>query len=297
MTSSSILTNEDVARVGPDGPPPRPGARRRTLPDPGTALAFCVLGLVVLAALRPSLLASGDPDAVNVLQAFRSPSAAHWFGTDQLGRDEYTRVVYGARLSLSVGFGATALATVAATLLGLAAALGGRIAGTALARLFDILLAFPGLLLALLVLAVFGSGGGQEILAISLAATPGMARVVRARVLEVRTAGYIDAAVVLGLSRGAILRRHLVPAAFRPLLVLVTVGIGESILAGSALSFLGLGPAEPAAEWGSMLAQGRDYLALAWWTGIIPGLAIAVTVVAATVLGRAAQRAARRRTA
>jgi peptide/nickel transport system permease protein len=264
-------------------------------PGPGTALAAGVLAFVVLAALRPSALASGDPDAVNVLQAFRSPSAAHWFGTDQLGRDEYARVVYGARLSLSVGVGATASATVAATLLGLAAGLGGRVLGVVLGRVFDIFLAFPGLLLALLVLAVLGSGTGQEILAIALGATPGMARVVRARILEVNRAGYIDAAVVLGLSRVAIIRRHLVPAAFRPLLVLVTVGIGESILAGSALSFLGLGPAEPAAEWGSMLAQGRDYLAIAWWTGIIPGLVIAATVVAATVLGRAAQRSAGRR--
>lgn len=269
---------------------------RAIRPRPSTALAAAVLGLAVLAALRPSLLASGDPAAVDVLAAFRGPGSAHWFGTDQLGRDEYTRVVYGARLSLAVGLGATALATTAATLLGLAAGLGGRLLGAALARVFDVLLAFPGLLLALLVLAVLGSGTGQEILAIAWAATSGMARLVRARVLEVRAAGYLEAAVVLGLGRGAILRRHLLPAALRPLLVLVTVGIGESILAGSALSFLGLGPAEPAAEWGSMLAQGRDYLALAWWTGIIPGCAIAATVVSATVLGRAAQRAARRRT-
>ncbi|WP_034261054.1 ABC transporter permease [Actinospica robiniae] len=265
-------------------------------PRGSTVIAAVGLALVVLAALRPSVLASGDPDAVNVLQAFRGPGFAHWFGTDQLGRDEYTRVVYGARLSLTVGLGATVLATAAATLLGLAAGLGGRVVGAALGRVFDVFLAFPGLLLALLVLAVLGSGTGQEILAIALAATPGLARLVRARVLEVRGAGYIDAAVILGLGRGAILRRHLLPAALRPLLVLVTVGIAESILAGAALSFLGLGPAEPAAEWGSMLAQGRDYLALAWWTGIIPGLAIAATVVAATVLGRAAQRAARRRT-
>ena len=263
---------------------------------PSLVAAGAVAVLLVVAGVWPELIARQEPDATDLVAALQPPSWSHWFGTDQLGRDVFARVVHGARYSLLLGLGATAVGVVGGTVVGLAAALGGRLADGLLMRLADVLLAFPEMLLALLVIAVVGPGQQGAAIAIGVAAVPGYARVVRAGAMVVRHAGYVEAAVVLGLRPWAVVARHVLPNALGPLLVLATVGVGTAVIAGSALSFLGLGARPPTPEWGAMLSDGRDYVESAWWIAVFPGAAITATVVSVTVLGRAARRRAEGRT-
>ncbi|EFC83403.1 ABC transporter permease [Parafrankia sp. EUN1f] len=256
---------------------------------PGLIAAVLLLGLVTVAALWPGLLARYDPDVIDLAASLDGPNAAHWFGTDQLGRDVFARVVHGARHSLLLGISATALGAVGGAMVGLAAGLGGRLLDGLLMRVADILLAFPELLLALVVISVMGPGPVNAAVAIGVAAIPTYARVVRSSALVVRRAPYLDAAVALGQSRAHILFRHVVPNTLGPLLVLATAGVGTATIAGSALSFLGLGTRPPVPEWGAMLSEGRNFVESAWWIVVFPGAAIAATVVSVTVVGRAAR--------
>ncbi|MFC5827908.1 ABC transporter permease [Nonomuraea insulae] len=248
--------------------------------------AALVLGLLVLAAVWPGLFTAYSPTEVDPALALRPPGGGHLLGTDQLGRDIWTRIVYGTRLSLFTGLAATALAVAGGTCAGLLAALGGRAADQAVMRTADVLLALPGMLLALIVITVLGPGQGSALIAIAVSEMPGYARMIRARALVVRRAEYVDAAVVLGLPHRSVVARHILPNSLSPLLVLATLGTGTAILAGSALSFLGLGVRPPQPEWGALLAEGREFLATAWWLALFPGLAITVTVVAVNVMGR-----------
>lgn len=257
-------------------------AGRRVAP----AVAAAVLVLLGVAVVFPGLLAPHPPNDTDVVSAFRPPGGAHPFGTDELGRDVLSRVVYGARPSLAIGLGATALGVLAGLAVGLLAATGPRVVDRALMRGLDVLLAFPELLLALLVVTVVGSGTANVLVAIGVAAVPTYARLVRGQALPVIGSPYAEAAVVLGVRRPVIVLRHVLPNVTGPLLVLATIGTGTAVISGSALSFLGLGTPPPAAEWGSMLSDGREFLATAWWTATFPGLAIVVVVLSVTVLGR-----------
>jgi len=255
----------------------------------GVALAALVLGLVVLAAAVPSLLTSRSPTATDPVGALAGPGTAHWFGTDQLGRDVYARVVFGTRSALLIGFGATVLGACGGAVLGLAAGLGGRVVDQVLMRLADVLLALPPLLLGLLVVAVLGGGTVEVMIAVAVAFVPPYGRVVRAETMVVRRSGYVEAAVGTGLRRWRLILRHVLPNTLGSLLVLATVGFGGALISSSVLSFLGLGPRPPEPDWGSMLSEGRDFLSVAWWLGVFPGLALTVTVIAVNVLGRGAQ--------
>ncbi len=243
-----------------------------------------------MATLWPHWLAPGDPNATRVREALLGPGGDHPFGTDQLGRDLYTRVVYGARISIEVGVGATALALALGVLVGGLAATGGRWLDELLMRVTDVLLAFPGTLLALLVVAVLGPGTSHSLIAIGLSAAPGFARLVRGQALVIRNADYVRTTVTFGRGRLDATLRHLLPNALPPLLVLATINVGVSIIAGASLSFLGLGPAAPTAEWGAMLAQGEGFLSISWAVAVFPGLAVTATVVAINVVGRDLQR-------
>lgn len=265
-------------------------SRRRRLPGPGTALAWALLLLCLLAAAVPGLLTGHDPNEVDPVNALAGPGAEHWMGTDQLGRDVLSRVIHGARISLLIGFGAIALAAGAGTLLGALAATAGRAVDQVVMRITDVLLAFPGLMLALVVVAVLGPGRGNAALAIGISLMPGFIRMARGRTLAIRDSDYVRAAVVLGRSRRSILLRHLLPNALPPLVLLATVNTGSAIIAGSTLSFLGMGPQPPSPEWGAMLAEGRDYLEIAWASAVFPGVAVTATVIAVTVVGRDLQR-------
>ncbi|WP_089156314.1 ABC transporter permease [Micromonospora sp. NBS 11-29] len=258
--------------------------RGRLRPGPLTAGAYLIL--LIVAVVRPGLLAPGDPLAADPLAVLSPPGAAHWFGTDHLGRDVWTRVVHGAGHSLTIGLAATAIAVTAGVLLGLLAGLAHRIADEALSRSFDALSAFPMLLLALLFIAVAGPGTTSLIIAIGIATLPHHARVVRAQTLLVRRAEFVEQAVTFGLSRTRLVTRHVLPNVLGPIPVLAVIGLGEAVLAASGLSFLGMGPQPPSPEWGAMLSEGRNYLQVGWWISILPGAAITLTVVALTVLGR-----------
>ncbi|WP_430786050.1 ABC transporter permease [Actinoplanes sp. G11-F43] len=266
---------------------PRPETRRLTLrqPRPGIAAAAVVLALVATAVAGPALFA-GDPLAADPMHVLEAPSAAHWFGTDQLGRDVFDRVVHGARHSLSIGVAATVIAVGAGILLGLLAGLTHRYADEALSRGFDALSAFPLVLLALLFIAIAGTGTASLIVAIGIATLPHYARVVRAQTLVVRRAPYVTHAVAFGTSRTRLVLRHVLPNVLGPIPVLAMIGLGEAVLIAAGLSFLGLGPQPPSPEWGAMLSEGRGYLHIAWWASILPGAAVTATVISLTVIGR-----------
>lgn len=270
-----------------------PGVRvqRRSRQVPlGPLLALIFLAFLIVAALLPQLFTHADPLAIVPHDAFHPPGWAHWFGTDQSGRDIFSRVIYGTRQSLLIGLAATVLAMSIAIALGLLGGLGGARLDRGVGWLLEILFAFPSLVLALLFVAVFGSGIGPLIVATGLGAAPGYARMVRGQVLAVRNAGYIEAAVALGHPTRRIILRQLLPNAMRPLIVTLTMGIGQAIVWTSALSFLGLGAKPPAPEWGTMLSMGRDFVANAWWLTFFPGVFIVLTTLSTTVAGRYLQQ-------
>ena len=253
---------------------------------PGTSIPLLLVLLLVVAVFFPSLFTPYTPEQMDFSAILQPPDLRHWFGTDQLGRDVFTRMVYGTSLSLGIGVGATLIASAGGIVL---AGLAPRAVRQLLVRLLDIMLAFPDLLLALLAITVLGRGPENTLLAVGLAGIAGYARLVRAQVLQVRLSGYVQHAVALGEPPMVIILRHIVPNTLRPLLVLATVGIGYSILSASALSFLGLGVTPPTAEWGALLSEGRNFLDSAPWVSLLPASVVALSVIAITLLGRRVQ--------
>lgn len=279
--SSSVLTSREAA----------PPLLRNVLALGGTIplrvyLAGAVVLLFLLAAVAPELLQTHNAFKVDLNATLQPPSLAHFFGTDQAGRDLYSRVVKGAGQSLSIGIGATALSMTLAILLGVTAGLSGRIVDGAVSRLLDTLFAFPTLFLALLFVSVFGTTVTTQIVAVGIGTAPGYARMIRGQVLAVRGAAYIEAARALGHPFGRIVRQHIFPNAMRPLVAMLTLGVGQSIIWASGLAFLGLGVAPPSPEWGALLDAGRNYIVRAWWLEVMPGLAIVTFALSVTVIGR-----------
>jgi len=270
--------------------PPPDASRRKVRVAPSTIVAGVVLVVIVLAALFPDLLATHEPNATALPEAKLGPGAEHFFGTDQLGRDVYSRIVYGSRISLMFGFVATAIAIALGALVGLVSGLAPRFVDNVIMRFLEIMLAFPELLVALVVVALLGPGTANVIIAVTVAALPTYARIVRISTIQVRQSQFVEAATALGQRRSAIVLRHVLPNVVGPLLVLATIGVGTAIIAGSSLSFLGLGPVPPSPEWGLSLSTGRDLLGSAWWVAVFPGLAITATVISTTVIGRKLQR-------
>ncbi|PYC63415.1 peptide ABC transporter permease [Micromonospora arborensis] len=261
------------------------GRTRRSW-SPATLAAVATLVTIVLAAVWPELLTHRAPDPTDLGATLQPPNGEHLFGTDRLGRDVYSRVVHGARLSLLIGLGATALGLSLGTLLGVFAGAGGRWADGVTMRLIDVLFAVPELLVALLAIAVFGSGTANVVIAIGLASAPSYARLIRSQVLTVRESEFVQAARTVGRHPLHLIVRHVMPNTLGPVLALAAVSAGGAVVAGSALSYLGLGPPPPAPDWGSMLADGQSFLQTAWWLVLFPGLAIAAVVISASVVGR-----------
>jgi peptide/nickel transport system permease protein len=255
---------------------------------PGVLLAGLYLLLVVLAALIPGVLAPRNPLTITTLPPFVRPfqTAQYILGTDQDGRDMLSRMIYGARPSLVMGLGATGIGVAGGAVLGLAAGLGGRVAETVIMRLIDIVLSIPDLLLALVVIALVGTGTIDALVAVGTAAIPGYARMIRAQTHVVRRAAYVESATAMGIGRLTVLRRHLLPNAIKPVLVLATIGVGTAIGYGASLSFLGLGTQPPTPEWGSMLANGIQFINNDWVMVAVPGIAVTLTVLCVTVVGR-----------
>lgn len=261
----------------------RGGARR----GPAYWVAFAVLVLLVVAAAWPGLLTGRDPNATDVGRAMLGPTAEHPFGTDRLGRDVLARIVHGARTSLLIGLGATAIGVVVGALVGAVAGFGGRVVDGVLMRLNDVLFALPELLLALIAIVVLGAGATNVAVAIGIASVPNYARLVRAQVLVVRGTEYVEAARVLGRGRAWIVTRHVLPNALGPVRVLAAISTGGAVVVGAGLSYLGFGPGPPSPEWGSMLVDGQDFMQDAPWLVAFPGLAVAAVVLCSSVLGRA----------
>lgn len=268
-------------------------ARRRRTVTGSTGIAIgagAVLLAVVALAVLPTVFVGVDPLLADPAHALQPPSAQHPFGTDQLGRDVFARVVYGARTSLLLGVGAVAVSLVGGIVIGVLAGMSRGIVDRVLSRALDILFAFPDLLIAIVLVAILGVSLPTLLIAIGVGAIPGYARILRSQVQLVRSAGYVEASTGLGVPSFIVAVRHVLPNAIGPLLVLATIGIGTAIISGSALSFVGLGAQAPTPEWGLMLAESRNYLALAPWLSFWPGLFLAVTVVAINVVGRWLQR-------
>jgi peptide/nickel transport system permease protein len=249
-------------------------------------LAIAYLVLLAIAVIAPGVLTHNDPLLADPVNAQLAPSAAHWLGTDQLGRDLLTRVIYGSRYSLLISVAAMALAVLFGTLLGLAAALARGVIDELLSRAVDVISAFPDLLLALMLIAFTGPGTNNLIIALGVASVPRFARVVRAQTYTVMTSGYVEQARTFGLSRFTLITRHILPHAIAQVPALATLGLGTAIIGTAGLSFLGMGPQPPTAEWGLMLAEGRNYLRNAWWIAVWPGVFITLTVIAVNTLGR-----------
>ncbi|MER6952334.1 MULTISPECIES: ABC transporter permease [unclassified Streptomyces] len=254
---------------------------------PGLVVSVLLLVLVVLAAFWPGLFTSRDPLQGVPSENFRGPSGAHWFGTDELGRDVFARVVHGAQLSLKATLIAVAVAFVVGGLIGLVAGFVGRWVEDVLMRFVDVLLSIPALFLSLALVTALGYGTVKVAVAVGIASVAQFARVTRAEVLRVRQAVFVEASRSCGARWYSVLGRHVLPNAAGPVIVLATLDFGAAILAVSALSFLGYGAPPPAPEWGTLISEGRNYLANAWWLTALPGLAIAATGLATNRLARA----------
>ncbi|MFB9835038.1 ABC transporter permease [Actinoallomurus acaciae] len=266
---------------------------RFLLRRPGLLLSVLMVAAVLAAAFAPGLFTSRDPLAGTPSQAFHPPGAAHWFGTDELGRDLYARVVHGAALSLKATLIAVAVAFVVGGLIGLLAGFVGRWVEDVLMRFVDVLLSIPALFLSLALVTALGYGTVKVAVAVGVASVATFARVMRAEVLRTRQAVFVEAARSCGVRWYDVLARHVLPNAIGPVLVLAALDFGTAVLAVSALSFLGYGAAPPAPEWGTLIADGRNYLANAWWITALPGLTIAATVLAANRIARALDGEAR----
>ncbi|MDB4895660.1 MAG: binding-protein-dependent transport system inner rane component [Firmicutes bacterium] len=260
-------------------------AVRRLQRNPGAMLGLVILAVLVLAALLAPAIAPFDPIKQNATDAMQGPSLKHWLGADQFGRDILSRLLFGARISLRIGLVSVGIAASIGILLGLLAGFYGGWLDMLISRFIDLLLAFPGILLALVIVTVIGPSLFNVMVAVGISAVPNYARLVRGTVLAARENVYVEAAEAIGARDRTILVKHILPNVLGPVIVLSTLGIAGAILSGAALSFLGLGAQPPTPEWGAVLSDGRNYLRQAWWISTFPGLAIMVTVLSVNLLG------------
>lgn len=242
--------------------------------------------LLMLMALTPSTFATHDPVRFqNPTNRFQPPSSEHWFGTDNLGRDVYSRVIYGTRVTLYVAFSSVFAGAIVGVTLGMVSGYYGRWVDGLIMRLMDVLLAFPGILLALAIIAALGASLNNVIVAIAIFSIPTFARIVRGSTLAVRQLEYIEAIRALGARDGKIIFQHVLPNVISPIIIQATLYIATAILIASGLSFLGLGAQPPIPEWGLMLAAGRDFIWNAIHVSLFPGLAIVLAVLSFNLLG------------
>lgn len=248
-------------------------------------VGVCIVLLLFLLSFLAPYITPYSPDDLDAYHVLLPPSKFHWLGTDELGRDVLTRIIYGARISLKVGFVAVGIATIIGTTAGLLAGYFGKWVDQCLMRTVDIMLCFPTFFLILAVIAMLEPSIWYIMIIIGLTGWMGVARLVRAEVLSLRERDFIMAARAMGASHFRIIFRHILPNALSPVLVAATLGVGGAILTESALSFLGIGVQPPVPSWGNMLTSGKDYLEFAWWLSLFPGLAILLTVISYNLVG------------
>lgn len=281
--------------------PGRRSLRRRTaglvaVIRPAVAVGFLIF--VFLAAAFPSLFTSQDPIVGKPSQVLLGPSWHHLFGTDNLGRDEWARAIYGTRPSVLAGVAAVVIALIVGGGLGLVAGKSGRIADAVIMRVMDVLLSVPSLLISLALITAIGFSSTRVALAVAMPAVGAFARLTRSQVLQISQDQYVEAAAISGSGPAYILVRHVLPNALSPVLAYGVLDFGEAVLTISALSFLGFGAQPPNPEWGSLISDGHNYLATAWWLTTLTGLLVVGTVLSATTIARgteAGKRVPRRR--
>jgi peptide/nickel transport system permease protein len=253
--------------------------------NPVAMIGLIGLAMIVLVTLLAPWIAPYDPTALSYDHLLQPPTGAHWFGTDDLGRDILSRVFWGGRESLRVGFMGIAIAIAGGTIVGLVSGFyGGRI-DMVIQRIVDVMLAFPTILLLLSIVAALGPSLQTVLVALGISSIPGYSRLVRGSVLAAKNFEYVTAARVVGATNGRIMVRHILPNVVAPIIIYSTLGLGSAIIATAGLSYIGLGAQPPSPEWGAMLNYGRSYLRDAWWMSIFPGLSIFATVLCVNLLG------------
>jgi peptide/nickel transport system permease protein len=257
---------------------------RRLMRRPGAAVSAAFLLFVIVVSIGAPLIAPDDPDAISP-NLRQPPSREHPFGTDEVGRDVLSRVIYGGRVSLRVGLIAIGIALVFGTVFGLVAGYRGGWIDASIMRLMDVMLAFPGFLLAIAIVAILGPGLYNVMIAVGIEAIPVYARTARGSVLSVKEEEFVIGARAIGLGHTRILFRYILPNILAPLIVLATLGVGIAILSAAGLSYLGLGAQPPTPEWGAMLSAARSFIRQAWWMSTFPGLAIMTIVLTLNLFG------------
>lgn len=259
---------------------------RRFVRNPVGMIGFIIISVLILVAIFGPIIAPYDPTGmVNFEDRFAAPSLQHLMGVDELGRDIFSRILHGSRVSLQVGMIAVTLATTVGTTLGMIAGYGNKYVDEIIMRSMDVLFAFPAILLAIAVLAILGRGVTNAMIAIGIVYIPIFARIARAEVLSVKNEEFVEVARALGASDRAILIRHILPNILAPIIVEISLSLSFAILAEAALSFFGLGTQPPDPSWGRMLSEGRAYFNQSVWMGIFPGVAIMFTVIGFNFLG------------
>jgi peptide/nickel transport system permease protein len=264
---------------------------QRLLSDPSALVGAVLIGLMVVTAVLAPLLARYSPNDFNLSVLNQDPSLSHWFGTDYLGRDMWSRVIYGGRTSLPAGLGVVAIALGVGAPCGLIAGYAGRLVDDIIMRFMDCLLAFPGILLAIGIVAILGPSLSSSVIAVGVALIPGFARVARGSTLQARELDYVEASQAQGAGNAHILIHHVLPNIVDPLIVLGTLSLSSAILATAALSFLGLGTQLPTSDWGTLLSNGYEHMFQSWGEVTFPGIAIIISVLGVNLLGDALSNA------
>jgi len=258
---------------------------RRILDNKLVLIGSSVILALILIAIFAPFFAPYDPVEQNLIERLQSPSSKHIFGTDDLGRDVLSRMIYGTRVSMSVGFVAVSITVIIGTILGLLAGYSGKISDNIIMRFVDIMLCFPSFFLILMIIAFLGPSIYNIMIVIGLTSWSGLARLVRGEVLSIKEREFIYSAEISGLSGMRIMFVHILPNVIGPIVVSATLGIAGAILSEAALSFLGLGVQPPTASWGNILTSGKDYLHIAWWLSLFPGLALLLTILSFNLAG------------
>lgn len=267
--------------------PPSPWAEgwKRLRRQKSALVGLAIIVIFILIGIFAPLIAPERFDGKNLSRALQSPSAKHLLGTDDLGRDILSRIIYGARISLWVGFFSVSGSVVVGCFLGLIAGFFGGWLDSLISRFFDILLAFPSILLSIAIVTILGPGLTNALIAIAIIGVPTYGRLIRSRVISIKEEEYIVSARVIGMGNARILSHYVLPNSIAPVIVQATLGIGSAVISAAALGFLGLGAQAPQPEWGAMVAQSRQYLITAYWTIVFPGLAIMLIVLGFNMLG------------
>jgi peptide/nickel transport system permease protein len=260
---------------------------REVLRHPTGAVGAALLSVIGIAVLLGPWIAPYDPQMFSPMARLQGPSANHWLGTDQFGRDILSRLLDGARATILFGVGATLLGVVAGAAIGIVAGVSGRAVDSVIMRVVDGLLAVPDLLFTLLIVTILGGGLGWAMIAVAVAFTPGMARIARSAVLSVRTREFVQAARARGESAGYVILREVLPNAVGPLIVEATIRVSFAIMLGATLGFLGLGAQPPSTDWGLMIAEARQFMFRNPWVVAAPGVAIAMAAMGFNLFGDA----------